>query len=336
MIHRMDPPQDERAGAAARAAGADARAHRPAAARRRPLGVTRSSGTACARSASREGGRLRLASRNGRDITPRYPELRELGRALGSREALLDGEVVAFGEDGRPSFQRLQRRMHLASESVVRRLARTEPVVYVIFDLLHLDGRSLLDEPYAERRARLAELDLNGPAWQTPAHHVGDGAALLEASRAQGLEGVIAKRLDCPYTPGPPLARLGEGQERPARRRRHRRLAAGRGEPLGPPRRAARGLPRRRRPALRRPRRHGLRRRRARPPREACSSRSRATTSPFAGRQPPKATRFVEPRLVCAVEYTEWTQAGTLRHPSYKGLRDDVAPEDVICEEEMA
>src|SRR5829696_1356279 len=149
-----------------------------------------------------QGGRLRLASRNGRDITPRYPELRDLGRELGSREAVLDGEVVAFGPDGRPSFQRLQSRMHLASESVVRRLSRTEPVAYVIFDLLFLDGHSLMGSRYDERRERLLALELNGPAWQTPAHRLSDGAALLEATRAQGLEGIIAKRLDCPYVPG--------------------------------------------------------------------------------------------------------------------------------------
>src|SRR3954465_10291376 len=149
-----------------------------------------------------EGGRLRLASRRTTSITSRYPELRELGRAVGAHEAVLDGEVVAFDDSGRPSFQRLQRRMHLTSESLVRRLSQSDPVVYVIFDLLFLDGRSTLELTYEQRRKLLLELNLNGPAWQTPAHHVGDGAALLTASRAQGLEGIVAKRLDCPYTPG--------------------------------------------------------------------------------------------------------------------------------------
>src|SRR3954453_2958352 len=149
-----------------------------------------------------EGGRLRLASRRTTSITSRYPELRELGRAVGPHEAVLDGEVVAFDEQGRPSFQRLQRRMHLTSESLVRRLSQSDPVVYVIFDLLFLDGHSTCDLTYEQRRKLLLELNLNGPAWQTPAHHVGDGEALLAASRAQGLEGIVAKRLDCPYTPG--------------------------------------------------------------------------------------------------------------------------------------
>ena len=83
--------------------------------------------------------------------------------------------------------------MHLTSEHAVRRLSVSDPVVYMIFDLLWLDGRSLMDEPYEERRAKLLELDLTGPSWQTPAHHVGDGKGLLEASRAQGLEGIIAR-----------------------------------------------------------------------------------------------------------------------------------------------
>src|ERR671929_338390 len=144
------------------------------------------------------------AKRRGNDITGRYPELRELGRALGSSEAVLDGEVVAFADDGRPSFQRLQSRMHLTSEHAVRRLSQSDPVHYMIFDVLWLDGHSLMDLPYTERRERLLELGLHGPTWRTPANHVGDGAAMLEASRAQGLEGIIAKRLDCPYAPRQP------------------------------------------------------------------------------------------------------------------------------------
>src|SRR3954470_17047491 len=78
------------------------------------------------------GARLRLTSRRGNDVTARCPELRELGRALGSTQAVLDGEVVAFDENGRPSFQRLQGRMHLTSEHQVRRLAERDPVNYVI------------------------------------------------------------------------------------------------------------------------------------------------------------------------------------------------------------
>jgi bifunctional non-homologous end joining protein LigD len=279
-----------------------------------------------------DGGRVRLESRNGRDITPRYPELRELGRALGAAQAILDGEVVAFDEQGRPSFQRLQGRMHLTSEHAIRRLSEREPVTYVIFDLLFHDGHSLLDLPYAERRERLLALDLNGPTWRTPAHHVGDGAAMLAASKAQGLEGVLAKRLDCPYTPG----RRSSGWIKvknvrttdvviggwmPGEGNRSGRLGAllagfyedgelryagrvGTGFSQAELERVQKLLA-----PLERP------------------------DSPFAGRQPPREAHFVEPELVATVNYGEWTQARTLRHPVYQGVRDDVAPTDVAFDD---
>jgi len=107
-------------------------------------------------------GSLRLISRNGRDITSQYPELRRLNRALGSHDAILDGEIVAFDAAGRPRFARLQERMHVASESVARRRAADVPATYVLFDLLYLDGHSLTRLPYAERRRRLVALALDG------------------------------------------------------------------------------------------------------------------------------------------------------------------------------
>ena len=275
-----------------------------------------------------EGGRMRLEARNGRDITGRYPELRELGRALAGREAVLDGEVVAFDTDGRPSFQKLQGRMHLTSEHTVRRLAQSDPVHYVIFDLLWLDGHSLCALPYTERREKLLELGLDGPTWQTPANHVGDGAAMLEASRAQGLEGIIAKRLDSPYAPGrrsPNWVKVKNvrrtdvviGGWLPGEGKREGRFGAlvvgyyedgdlkyagrvGTGFDEAELERLGRSL--------------------------ADLARDR---SPFAGRQPPRETHFVEPVLVAAVGYGEWTQANTLRHPRYLGLRDDIDPETV-------
>jgi bifunctional non-homologous end joining protein LigD len=279
-----------------------------------------------------DGGRLRLSSRNGRDITPRYPELRELGRALGATQAVLDGEVVAFDEDGRPSFQRLQGRMHLTSEHAVRRLADREPVSYVIFDLLFHDGHSLLELPYTERRERLLALGLEGPTWRTPAHHVGDGPAMLAASKAQGLEGVLAKRLDSTYTPG---RRSGAWIKvknvrradvviagwMPGEGNRSGRLGAllvgyHEDDELRYAGRVGTGFT-----VTELERLHGLLAPLERP------------ESPFSGRQPPRTARFVEPSLVCAVEYGEWTQARTLRHPVYKGLRDDVAPEDVVFDD---
>src|SRR5918994_1179448 len=108
------------------------------------------------------GGRVRLESRNLRDITAQYPEVRALGRQLGARDAVLDGELVALDEDDRPSFQRLQRRMHLADDGVIRRRAREVPVTYMLFDLLYLDGRSTMQLAFEERRALLEKLALAG------------------------------------------------------------------------------------------------------------------------------------------------------------------------------
>ncbi|MER3453207.1 MAG: DNA ligase, partial [Acidimicrobiia bacterium] len=112
----------------------------------------------------------RLQSRNRLDVTGRFPELRGIGRLLGSREAVLDGEVVAFDASGRPSFSALAERG--------RRRAR---LAYVAFDLLWLEGRWTTGLPYAERRELLEGLGLSGPAVQVPRYHVGDGPALLAA-----------------------------------------------------------------------------------------------------------------------------------------------------------
>ena len=79
---------------------------------------------------------------------------------------------------------------------------RDIPATYVIFDLLYLDGHSTMGLPYEERRKLLDELDLNGPAWRTPTYHRGEGKALLDATKDLGIEGIVAKKLDGPYTPG--------------------------------------------------------------------------------------------------------------------------------------
>ena len=215
-----------------------------------------------------DGGRLRLESRNGNDITPRYPELRALGPALGSRDAIFDGEVVAF-EDGRPSFQKLQGRMHLTSEHAVRRLAQSDPVIYMIFDVLWLEGHSLLELTYEERRAKLAELELSGPTWQTPGEPHRQRRGPARGLARPGARGHHRQAARLPVHARAARERLGEGQEHPPRRRRHRRLAPRQGGALGPPRRARGRLLRGRRAALRGPRRQRLHRGGARAARQA-------------------------------------------------------------------
>lgn len=267
-------------------------------------------------------GRIRFESRNGNDITASYPELRALNRALSSHGAILDGEIVAFDEDGRPSFGLLQSRMHVTSDSAARRRAKEVPVAYIVFDLLWLDGHPLLDLPYAGRRARLHELGLDGPAWRTPEHVVGDGAAVLEASVANGLEGVVAKRLDSTYEPGRRSAAWLK-----VRNVRREDVVVGGWVP-GAGRRSdgigALLVGVEQDGALRYAGRVGTGFTDAELDRLA-GLLERRDDSPFsdAGTQPPRESVFVHPSRVAEVEFTEWTSDGMLRHPSYKGLREE-------------
>ena len=149
-----------------------------------------------------EGGRVRMTSRTGTDITDRFPELRGLGAAMGTTEAVLDGEIVALDASGRPSFERLQPRIHVGSPAKARQLAATDPVAVMLFDVLWLEGHSTVALPYRDRRALLERLALAGPHWQTPPAREGDCAAMLRAAEELGLEGVVAERADSPYQPG--------------------------------------------------------------------------------------------------------------------------------------
>ena len=141
---------------------------------------------------------LLLRSLSGRDVTSSYPELNSLPEALGT-SAVFDGEVVVF-EDDRPSFGRLQHRIHVETPS--QRLVSDHPVVYIVFDLLELDGQSLLTLPYRDRRTILSDFLDDGPSWRVPPIVEGDGSSLLALAEDRGLEGVVAKRLSSLYQPG--------------------------------------------------------------------------------------------------------------------------------------
>ncbi len=277
-------------------------------------------------------GRLRLESRNLNDVTEAYPEVRGLLSALGMHEAVLDGEIVAFDENGRPSFERLQRRMHVRGTSAIRRLQSTMPVMYAIFDLLYLDGHGLLELPYRERRAKLESLELSGPAWRVPAVHPGEGKLLLEATAKQGLEGVVAKRLECRYEPG-----RRSGNWLKIKHTMRQELVIGGWVP-GEGRRASRigallmgyyenG-------ALRYAGRVGT----------GFTEKTlddlyrrlvpyRRDTNPF-DKAPklPRGTVFVEPCLVAEIELRDWTAERIMRAPSFKGLREDKSPREVRIE----
>lgn len=265
------------------------------------------------------GGHVRLRSRGGHDVTATFPELRALGPTLGMHQCVLDGEIVAPDATGRPSFQLLQRRLNVTS-SVATRLSRTQPVVLQIFDLLFLDGRSTTALPYRDRRRLLEGLELAGPCWRTPAAHVGDGAALLAATRDQGLEGIVAKRLSSSYEPG----RRSSSWTKIKHEDRVAAIVGGytdgdgvragsfgalvlgewdEDEQLRCIGKVGSGFA------------DG----------DLARIRSlldgRATgTNPFAGGSVPRGTRFVEPGIVVEVAFRERTSAGTLRHPVFQRL----------------
>lgn len=325
-------------------------------------------------------GRFHLVSRNSLDITAAYPELvpdrphdaalrgsrgRQQGRhvALAERHGLIvDGEIVAFDEAGKPSFAALQPRMHVRDAARIARLSKRTPVTYIVFDVLHHGGHSLLERAYRERRAVLGELDFTAvPTWRAPDYQAGNGLGLFAATRDEGLEGVIAKRLESTYQPGrrsPDWVKVkhvrtqevviggwtgGEG------RRRGTIGSLLLGIP-DTPKGVWKGVGKGRvggesgdsddygdndaglefvglvgtgftDQAL-----------------AALGKRLDALASdrsPFGGRVPPSIEReahWVRPELVGEVVYVERTRDGMLRAPSWRGLRPDKAPGDVRVE----
>lgn len=281
-----------------------------------------------------DGGRPRVLSRNDRDVTASYPELRAMAEALASHQVILDGEIVAMDERGRPSFEALQARMHVTNTAQVRRLATQVPATFLAFDVLHLDGRSLLDEPYTERRRLLESLRLSGPSWQTPPHFEGNGEAILAASKAQGLEGVLAKRLESRYYAG-----KRSDCWLKIKNLRTQEVVIGGWKPGEGRRRGAIGSL-----LLGVPGDDGL---------DYVGHVGTGFTdsmlrelegmlTPLERPDPPFATaiprphakdaHWVEPQIVGEVAFGEWTKAGILRHPAWRGLRPDKSPDDVVRE----
>jgi bifunctional non-homologous end joining protein LigD len=276
-------------------------------------------------------GRLELQTRNLNIVTAQYPEVRRLSRQLGARDAVLDGELVAFDAEGRPSFERLQQRIHQTDASVVRRRMKSHPVTYILFDLLYLDGEDLIGEPYRRRRELLEGLGLDGESWQTPGYSVGHAEELLAASAEQHLEGIVLKRLDSRYAPGKRngswLKAKTVGRQEfaiggwvPGEGRRRNRIGAillgafdaeGQLQYVGKvgtgfSERDLDDLLERLRPLSRK-------------------------SNPF-GRRGPRKANFVEPELVAEIEFRELTAEGMVRHGSFKGLREDKQAREVVLE----
>ena len=279
-------------------------------------------------------GRVRFMSRNDLDETVSYPELHSLGEQLAQTQALLDGEIVSFDNSGRPSFKRLQQRMHVASAATARRLAEDDPAVYLIFDLLHLDGRDLFDLPYTQRRELLEGLELDGDSWQTPPAFKGDGAHAVTASKEQRLEGVVAKRSNSRYLPGrrsPDWVKIKNfltqevviGGWSPGKGRRDGTVGA---LLLGVPTPEGLRYVGQVGTGFTDAMLHDLAERLAR------LARKTPPFSPDVPRADARDAQWVTPELVGEVAFSEWTGERRLRHPSWRGLRPDKGADEVVFE----
>lgn len=277
---------------------------------------------------------LVLTSRNENAITAAYPELHGLADAL-PVGSLLDGEVVAFDE-GRPSFARLADRMHVRDPRRAARLAVGNPVTYLAFDLLRLGEEDLTGRPLTRRRARLEELGLDDAGVSVhvaPAYD--DGVMLLEATRAQGLEGVVSKRRDSTYRFG---LRSNDWLKYPHRARASYVVGGWRPEKgvgtrlgailVGLP--TADGLVYRGRVGSGIAGRAGARLAELLAPLET-------DDRPFVDEVPrvdAAGARWVRPSLVVEIAALGLTGGGRLRQPAYLGARPDLDPADLHDQEE--
>ncbi len=280
------------------------------------------------------GGRLVLTNRTGGDVTVAYPEV-AAGAAGLPEGAVFDGEIVALGPDGTPSFHAIMPRMTVRDARRAARWAAERPVTFVVFDLLRIGAEDLTGRPLAERRAALEGIDLNRPAWRL-SEQFDDGVDLARFTREAGLEGVMSKRRSSPYRPG---ARSEDWVKTPHRSELvvviggwlpeagnlHALGALWVGQPsdeatfesqpvLYPMGRVGSGLGRAERDTL-----------------LAVLRDTERPTPPFdpvPADPTARRARWVEPMLCVQVRYLEVTPDGALRQPVLRALRPDVSPVD--------
>jgi bifunctional non-homologous end joining protein LigD len=271
-------------------------------------------------------GAVRMTSRNENTITIAWPELST--SPLGDRDLLVDGEIIALNDRGIPDFRTLQERMHVRNATTAARLADAVPAIYMVFDLLRLDGRDLTGLPWTERRGLLDDLGLGG-SWQAPAPY-DDGEMLLEATRQQGLEGVVSKRRTSTYRPGERTAHwvkqahrhrlsyvVGGWRPQEGTTDRLAALLVGEVTPEGLRYRGRVGS--------------GIGARQSRALTDLVADLSRSD-SPFADEVPrvdARGTHWLEPVLVVDID-THGKGYERLRQPSFQGVRSDLAPEDLL------
>jgi bifunctional non-homologous end joining protein LigD len=283
-----------------------------------------------------DGGRVRMESRNGKDLTQGFPEFRAIGEFLGAQPCVLDGEIVVMGPDGLPDLGLLQRRLHVSGATAIKKLEVELPASYVVFDLLHLNGQDLSGRSYDERRAVLEGLHLSGRAFTTAVSYRDvKGADILRGTQESGLEGVIAKRRDSRYLQG----HRGGEWIKIKHVRTQEVVIGGWTEGTGSRESELGAL------LLGLPEGKGLRfigkvgtGFSAADRKELLGRLTRIArqTNPF---QPPSslveqsAHHFVRPILVGEVQFSEWTAKSHLRHPTWRGLRPDLDAKDVGLQE---
>lgn len=275
-----------------------------------------------------EHGGVRLVTRNGNDWTDRMPVLAE-ALARVKRDAVIDGEVVVLDEHGVSNFQRLQNSLNLGAEA---------ELVYYAFDLLFLDGSDRRGLPLVERKRLLAEVwkslprDLRGTL-RLSEHVVGQGGAFFENACALGVEGIVSKRAESRYAAG-----RGHDWLKVKCLKRQEFVIVGFTEPAGSRSHFGALL-------LAVQGEHGLvyAGRVGTGFTEATLGELSRALAPLASKRQPelehaprgaqaRGVHWVEPKLVGEVAFTGFTEEGLLRHPTFQGLRDDKAPEEVHAE----
>ena len=292
--------------------------------------------------AETRGGSVRLTNRSEIDVTAAYPEI---VATLGDLPdgVMLDGEVIAFDANGRPTLQAIASRMHVRDPLRTSRLAVSRPVTYMIFDLLRVNGADVTSRPLSERRRLLEQLDipavtgrhLGSQVWQMSEQH-DDGLALSHATREAELEGVVSKRRESPYVPGARsdawvkvpnrtefVAIIGGWIPETTSPNRLGSLWVGHAAdeatfeshpvlyPLG---RVGSGLGHAQRDDLLKVLRE--------------IERPTCPFEPMPTGPEVRRTRWVEPMLCAQVRYLSMTDGGALRQPVLRALRPDVAPVD--------
>ncbi|MGB7103337.1 MAG: non-homologous end-joining DNA ligase [Acidimicrobiales bacterium] len=282
-----------------------------------------------------DGGRVRALTRNNLSLNSTFPELRDIGLHLGSRRAILDGEIVALDKNNRPSFQTLSKRLHVTSKTAIEKLTHSIPASFFAFDLLYLEGRNLVDLPYDERRRLLESLKLNGETFATPPSITDTrGSKVLRIAEERGLEGVVIKRRSAPYSPG-----LRNGDWIKVKNFHTQEVVIGgwtkgQGEREGSLGALLLGVHTNDGLAYVGKVGTGF----------SAATRKELLNllAPLARKTTPFSTplshaetilaHFVRPELVGEVRFAEWTKDGILRQPSWRGLRTDKSAKEVVRE----